>query len=119
MDAFPASSSATSTTSTSPTRSFDAIYALESIGYTKDLDAWLARCWRMLRPGGATADSVSPGSLDSCRREQDYQNVTAFLRELALQFFSAPIYSFFIKLSAGSALSAFRYRQLPFPGPGA
>ena len=31
---------------------FDAISSLESIGYTKDLDAWLARCWRMLRPGG-------------------------------------------------------------------
>ena len=25
--------------------SFDAIYALESIGYTKDLDAWLTRYW--------------------------------------------------------------------------
>src|SRR5258706_1287404 len=36
-----------------PSESFDAIYALESIGYTKDLDAWLARCWRMLKPGGS------------------------------------------------------------------
>jgi 2-polyprenyl-3-methyl-5-hydroxy-6-metoxy-1,4-benzoquinol methylase len=30
----------------------DAIYSLEAIGHTKDLDAWLARCWRMLKPGG-------------------------------------------------------------------
>src|SRR5262249_9284185 len=35
-----------------PSETFDAIYALESIGYTKDLDAWLAQCWRMLKPGG-------------------------------------------------------------------
>jgi len=34
-----------------PGESFDAIYALESIGYTKDLEAWLARCWRSLKPG--------------------------------------------------------------------
>ena len=30
---------------------FDAIYAFESIGYSKDIDAWLERCWRMLKPG--------------------------------------------------------------------
>lgn len=35
-----------------PDESFDAIYAFESIGYSKDIDAWLARCWRMLKPGG-------------------------------------------------------------------
>src|SRR6266487_5852868 len=35
-----------------PAESFDAIYALESIGYTKDLEAWLARCWQSLKPGG-------------------------------------------------------------------
>ena len=36
--------------------SFDAIYALESVGYSKDIDAWLARCWRMLKPGGRPID---------------------------------------------------------------
>jgi cyclopropane fatty-acyl-phospholipid synthase-like methyltransferase len=29
-----------------PDASFDAIYAFESIGYSKDVDAWLSRCWR-------------------------------------------------------------------------
>jgi SAM-dependent methyltransferase len=56
---------------------FDAIYAFESIGYTKDLDAWLARCWRSLKPGGRLLIR-SPGSLDACRREHDYLSVTAF-----------------------------------------
>jgi cyclopropane fatty-acyl-phospholipid synthase-like methyltransferase len=46
-----------------PGESFDAIYALESIGYSKNLDAWLARCWRMLKPGGSLLIR-SPGSLD-------------------------------------------------------
>jgi cyclopropane fatty-acyl-phospholipid synthase-like methyltransferase len=50
-----------------PSESFDAIYALESVGYTKDLDAWLVRCWRMLKPGGSLLIR-SPGSLDHCRR---------------------------------------------------
>jgi SAM-dependent methyltransferase len=35
-----------------PDASFDAIYAFESMGYSKDIDAWLNRCWRMLKPGG-------------------------------------------------------------------
>lgn len=61
----------------SPSESFDAIYALESIGYTKDVDAWLAGCWRMLKPGGHLLIR-SPGSLDHCRREKDYRSVTAF-----------------------------------------
>jgi cyclopropane fatty-acyl-phospholipid synthase-like methyltransferase len=60
-----------------PAESFDAIYALESTGYTKDLDAWLARCWQSLKPGGHLLIR-SPGSLDHCHREQDYRNVTAF-----------------------------------------
>jgi SAM-dependent methyltransferase len=60
-----------------PDASFDAIYSLESIGYTKDLDAWLARCWRMLKPGGRLLIR-SPGSLDHCRREEDFRSVTAF-----------------------------------------
>lgn len=60
-----------------PNESFDTIYALESIGYTKNLDAWLARCCRMLKPGGRLMIR-SPGSLDHCRREEDYRSVTAF-----------------------------------------
>ena len=64
---------------------FDAIYAFESIGYTKNLDAWLARCWRSLKPGGRLLIR-SPGSLDACRRKHDYRSVTAFPRQLALQF---------------------------------
>ena len=67
-----------------PSESFDAIYTLESIGYTKDLDAWLARCWWMLKPGGRLLIR-SPGSLDHCRREEDYR-ASPLLRQLALQF---------------------------------
>src|SRR5438105_427920 len=48
-----------------PAESFDAIYALESIGYTKDLEAWLAPCWQSLKPGGHLLIR-SPGSLDQC-----------------------------------------------------
>src|SRR6202000_1334059 len=54
-----------------PSESFDAIYALESIGYTKNLDAWLARCWRMLKPGGRLLIQ-STGSVGHCRRREDY-----------------------------------------------
>jgi SAM-dependent methyltransferase len=66
-----------------PSENFDAIYALESIGYTKDLDAWLARCWRMLKPGGRLLIR-SPGSLDHCRRKEDYLSVTAFFENLTV-----------------------------------
>jgi cyclopropane fatty-acyl-phospholipid synthase-like methyltransferase len=60
-----------------PSESFDAIYALESIGYTKDLDAWLSRCWWMLKPEGRLMIR-SPGALDYCRREEDYRSVSIF-----------------------------------------
>jgi SAM-dependent methyltransferase len=66
-----------------PSESFDAIYALESIGYTKNLDAWLVRCWRM--PGGSLLIR-SPGSLDRCRRKEDLPERHRLLRKLALQF---------------------------------
>ena len=67
-----------------PAESFDAIYALESIGYTKDLEAWLARCWQSLKPGGSVdpfariAGPLSPGA-----RLPERDRV---LRKLALQF---------------------------------
>jgi hypothetical protein len=59
--------------------SFDAIYALESIA-TKDLTpGWRAAGGCL--PGGSLIRS--PGSLDHCRRKEDYMSVTA-LRQLAL-----------------------------------
>ena len=48
------------------------------------VDAWLSRCWRMLKPGGRLMIR-SPGSLDHCRPEADYQR-QRLLRQLALQF---------------------------------
>jgi cyclopropane fatty-acyl-phospholipid synthase-like methyltransferase len=73
-----------------PMEGFDGIYALESIGYTKDLDAWLERCWRTLKPGGRLLIR-SPGSLDHCRREHDYQSVTVFFK-IGGTFLLAPIF---------------------------
>jgi SAM-dependent methyltransferase len=93
-----------------PDESFDAIYALESIGYTKDLDAYLARCWRMLRPGGRLLIR-SPGSLDTCRREQDYRNVTAFFENWRYNFFGANLLVFKMRRHGFDRI---RYRQLPF-----
>ena len=76
-----------------PDNSFDAIYAFESIGYSKDIDAWLARCWRMLKPGGRLLIR-SPGSLDHCRREQDFRSVTAFFENWRYNFLGANILVF-------------------------
>jgi cyclopropane fatty-acyl-phospholipid synthase-like methyltransferase len=76
-----------------PAESFDAIYALESTGYTKDLDAWLARCWQSLKPGGHLLIR-SPGSLDHCHREQDYRNVTAFFENWRYNFLGANLLVF-------------------------
>ena len=89
---------------------FDAIYALESIGYTKDLDAWLARCWRLLKPGGRLLIR-SPGSLDSCRREQDYRNVTAFFENWRYNFLGTNLLVFKMRRLGFNPI---RYRQLPF-----
>src|SRR6266508_4007378 len=72
---------------------FDAIYAFESIGYTKDLDAWLVRCWRSLKPGGRLLIR-SPGSLDACRREHDYRSVTAFFENWRYNFLGANLLVF-------------------------
>src|SRR5207245_6077932 len=71
-----------------PSESFDTIYSLESIGYTKDLDAWLARCWRMLKPGGSLLIR-SPGSLDHCRRKEDYRSVSVFFDNWRYNFLGA------------------------------
>jgi SAM-dependent methyltransferase len=93
-----------------PAESFDAIYAFESIGYTKDLDAWLARCWRSLKPGGRLLIR-SPGSLDCCRREHDYRSVTAFFENWRYNFFGANLLVFKLRRVGFGPI---RYRQLPF-----
>jgi SAM-dependent methyltransferase len=93
-----------------PGESFDAIYALESIGYTKDLEAWLARCWQSLKPGGHLLIR-SPGSLDHCHREQDYRNVTAFFENWRYNFLGANLLVFKLRRLGFSPI---RYRQLPF-----
>ena len=93
-----------------PDETFDAIYALESIGYTKDLDAWLARCSRMLRPGGRLLIR-SPGALDGCRRERDYRSVTAFFENWRYNFFGANLLVFKMRRLGFDRI---RYRRLPF-----
>jgi SAM-dependent methyltransferase len=93
-----------------PDESFDRIYALESIGYTKDLDAWLTRCWRMLRPGGRLLIR-SPGALDGCRREHDYRSVTAFFENWRYNFFGANLLVFKLRRLGFDPI---RYRRLPF-----
>jgi SAM-dependent methyltransferase len=90
--------------------SFDAIYALESIGYSKDIDAWLARCWRMLKPGGRLLIR-SPGSLDFCRREKDYQSVTAFFENWRYNFLGANLLVFKLRWLGFNPIL---YRHLPF-----
>jgi len=93
-----------------PDYSFDAIYAFESIGYSKDVDAWLARCWRMLKPSGRLLIR-SPGSLDFCRREKDYRSVTAFFENWRYNFLGANVLVFKLRrLGFASIL----YRHLPF-----
>ena len=89
---------------------FDAIYALESIGYSKDIDAWLERCWRMLKPGGRLLIR-SPGSLDFCRREADYQSVTAFFENWRYNFLGANVLVFKLRRLGFGPI---RYRHLPF-----
>jgi SAM-dependent methyltransferase len=93
-----------------PSESFDAIYALESIGYTKDLDAWLARCWRMLKTGGHLLIR-SPGALDHCRREEDYRSVTAFFDNWRYNFLGANLLVYKMRRLGFNPI---RYRRLPF-----
>jgi SAM-dependent methyltransferase len=93
-----------------PNESFDAIYAIESIGYTKDVDAWLGRCWRMLKPGGRLMIR-SPGSLDHCRREEDYRSVTAFFDNWRYNFLGANLLVYKMRRLGFNPI---RYRRLPF-----
>lgn len=93
-----------------PDESFDAIYSFESIGYTKDLDAWLARCWRMLKPGGRLLIHT-PGALDHCRREQDYRSVTAFFDNWRYNFVGANLLVYKMRRLGFGPI---RYRRLPF-----
>jgi SAM-dependent methyltransferase len=93
-----------------PAESFDAVYSLESIGYTKDLDAWLERCWRMLRPGGRLLIR-SPGALDFCKTEQDYRNVTDFFENWRYNFFGPNLLVFKMR---GLGFDPIRYRKVPF-----
>ncbi|WP_426436924.1 SAM-dependent methyltransferase [Bradyrhizobium genosp. P] len=93
-----------------PNESFDAIYSLESIGYTKNLDAWLARCWRMLKPGGRLL-ILTPGSLDHCRREEDYRSVTAFFDNWRYNFVGANL---LVHKMRQLNFGPIRYRRLPF-----
>ena len=93
-----------------PSESFDAIYSLDSIGYSKDLDAWLARCLRMLKPGGRLLIR-SPGSLDHCRREEDYQSVTAFFENWRYNFVGANLLVYKMRQLGFDRI---HYRRLPF-----
>jgi cyclopropane fatty-acyl-phospholipid synthase-like methyltransferase len=93
-----------------PSESFDAIYALESIGYTKNLDAWLVRCWQMLKPGGSLLIR-SPGSLDHCRRNEDYLSVTVFFDNWRYNFVGANLLVYKMRRFGFEAI---RYRRLPF-----
>ena len=93
-----------------PSEHFDAIYSLESIGYTRDLDAWLARCWRMLRPGGRLLIR-SPGSLDHCRSNEDYLSVTAFFENWRYNFVGANLLVYKMRRLGFGPI---HYRRLPF-----
>jgi cyclopropane fatty-acyl-phospholipid synthase-like methyltransferase len=93
-----------------PADSFNAIYAFESIGYTKDLDAWLARCWHTLRPGGRLLIR-SPGSLDHCRSEHDFRSVTAFFDNWRYNFVGANL---LVHKLRRLGFGPIRYRRLQF-----
>ena len=95
-----------------PAESFDAIYSLESIGYTKDLDAWLERCWRMLKPGGRLLIRT-PGALDHCKTEQDFRNVTEFFENWRYNFFGPNLLVFKLRGSASPRSVTARCRSGP------
>lgn len=93
-----------------PENSFDAIYSIESVGYTKDLDRWLANCYQALKPGGRLLIRT-PASLENCRHPRDYQNVTAFFENWRYNFFGANLLTYKMRQAGFESI---RYRQLPF-----
>jgi len=74
------------------------------------LDAWLAQCWRMLKPGGRLLIR-SPGSLDHCRSEEDYLSVTAFFENWRYNFVGANLLVYKMRRLGFEPI---RYRRLPF-----
>jgi SAM-dependent methyltransferase len=93
-----------------PDESFDAIYSLESIGYTKDLDGWLARCLRMLKPGGRLLIRT-PGALDHCKTDEDFRNVTEFFENWRYNFFGPNLLVYKLR---GTGFTPIRCRKVPF-----
>jgi SAM-dependent methyltransferase len=93
-----------------PEESFDAIYSLESIGYTKDLDAWLARCLRMLKPGGRLLIRT-PGALDHCKTDEDFHNVTEFFENWRYNFFGPNLLVYKLR---GTGFTPILCRKVPF-----
>jgi SAM-dependent methyltransferase len=93
-----------------PSESFDAIYAFETVGYAKDLDAWMARILRMLKPEGRLL-LRSPGGLDHCRQEQDYLNVSAFFHNWGYNFLGANVLVYKLRRIGFGPI---RCRQVPF-----
>jgi cyclopropane fatty-acyl-phospholipid synthase-like methyltransferase len=93
-----------------PRESFDAIYAFESIGYTKNLDVWLARCLRMLKPGGRLLVRT-PGGLDNCCRDDDYRSVSVFPENWHYNFLGANL---LVHKMREAGFGTIRYRKVPF-----
>ena len=67
-------------------------------------------CCPTLKPGGRLLIR-SPGSLDFCRRETDYQSVTAFFENWRYNFLGANVLVFKLRRLGFSPI---RYRHLPF-----
>ena len=76
----------------------------------KDLDAWLSRCWELLKPGGQLMIR-SPGSLSGCRREEDYRSVSVFFENWRYNFVSANLLVYKMRQLGFDSI---RYRCLPF-----
>jgi hypothetical protein len=70
----------------------------------------MARCMRMLKPGGRLLIR-SPGGLDRCRREKDYRNVSAFFDNWGYNFLGANVLVYKLRRLGFDSI---RYRQVPF-----
>ena len=64
----------------------------------------------MLKPGGKLLIR-SPASLENCRREQDFRNVTAFFNNWRYNFVGANL---LVNKLRHIGFGSIRYRQLPF-----